>query len=334
VLAIIALFSAGITEAVSAAEVGYSISIYPNEHQNLAKANNLTYFDLLLEPNVETDLELVIENTSEAEASFNINITNAITLSNLEIDFTPTLERSQYLATGLTDLAKLSTNKVTVAKASKTVVPIHIKMPAEALKGVVIGGIHVIKNISEEEAAKQSGFVNQVAYVKPVVIQSSNPPEVTKAEFDISAVAVKTVNDSKRLAATISNTQPVYLKGVDVHTQVTKYGESVVLLENEHKDGAIAPCSTFDLQLDYDKDLLPPGKYTYQATFTKDDEKWVVKKHIDIKKDTAPTGGFVVTSKPFNWLLLAVGILGAIVLILLILLIILSRRKKATKEEK
>jgi uncharacterized membrane protein len=185
---------------VQASEVGYTVKLMDSPFQKENK-KGVGYFDLTVPQAQTSELQVQIVNTSDETSSFTINVTNATTTNNLDIDYTPTEKRSTALKVGLTDLLKAEQTSVSIAPKMAQIVTFHLTMPQEALEGTLFGGIHVIKNLTDEE--KGQGFASQSAYVKPVKLVQNGQPEVTTPEFSFDACEIKTINYAKRVVATV-----------------------------------------------------------------------------------------------------------------------------------
>lgn len=320
------LVNGSITQA---SEVGYTVRVVDNQFQK-ADRKGIGYFDLAVPQSQKTELQIQIINTSDEVSTFSINVTNAITTSNLDIDYTPTNTRSTALKVGLTDLLKADQTSVSVEpKAAQTVV-FRLTMPVETLNGTVFGGIYVIKDLKDEE--KKQGFASQSAYVKPVKLVQSEQPEVTTPAFTFDNCEIKVINYAKRVVATVTNTEPVYLTGVTMTSEITKKGQSEALLTQGKEDGSIAPNSTFDLMIDYDSKVLKAGRYTYHIAFKNGEQEWIIERDFEIPViDTDFT--FMGQPVRFNWRSLILIILGIVLFLALIVFIIFRKRRQSPKRK-
>jgi hypothetical protein len=313
---------------VQASEVGYTVKVIDNQFQKEDK-KGVGYFDLAVPQAQTTDLQIKIVNTSDEVATFNVNVTNATTTSNLDIDYTPTNKRSTALKFVLTDLLKAEQNSFSVEPKTTQPVTFHLTMPKAALEGTVFGGIHVIKNLTDE--AKNQGFASQTAYVKPVKLVQSEQPEVTAPEFSFDGCEIKTINYAKRVVATVTNKNSVYLTGVNMTSEITKKDEPKALLTQSKENGSIAPSSTFDLLIDYDSKVLKAGRYTYHITFKSGEKSWTIERNFEIPViDTDFT--FMGRKVVFSWRSIITIILGIVLLVGLLVFVI--KRKQADNPKK
>lgn len=305
-----------------ASEVGYTVKVIENQFQKADKKEG-GYFDLVVPQAQTTDLQIRILNTSDEASTYSINVTNATTTSNLDIDYTPTDKRSPALKVGLTDLLKADQTSVSLEPKTTQLVTFHLTMPAEALKGTLLGGIHVIKDLTDEE--KNQGFASQSAYVKPVKLIQSEQPEVFTPKFTFDNCEIKTINYAKRVVATVTNKKPVYMTGIEMTSDITKKGDSKAILSQSKENGSLAPNSTFDLLIDYDSKVLKAGQYTYHITFKSGGQSWKIEKDFEIP--VIDTDFTVMGQKvSFNWRGLLILIF--IILLLVAFIVFIIKKKK------
>jgi hypothetical protein len=314
---IVMVLSMTLVSVAHANEVGYTIKLADNAYQKEDK-RNVGYFDLVVPPGQATDLQIEIVNTSDDSSTFSVNVTNATTNGNLMLDYTPTKVRSKALKIGVTDLLKADQSEVALAPKTSQTVTLHLTTPKEAIKGTLLGGIHVIKVLTDEE--KRQGFASQAAYVKPVKIVSTTSPATPELKFSFDACEIKMINFAQRVDATVTNQAPVYLNDVKMASQITKKGQKKALLSRNIENGKLAPSSTFDLLIDFDKKVLTPGKYTYHITFTSGEKNWQISKDFEVKAvDTSfvINGSSVSKSKLWRYFLLVIVVIAALLFFLI-----------------
>lgn len=157
-----------------ASEFNYSVTPLPSEYQ-IDKEK--TYFDLLLAPNQTTELKVKLKNDTEKEVKGKIAINNAITNSNVIIDYGEnTIKKDQSLLYDLSELVDYPSSVVLKPK-SKQIVTFQVKMPSTAFDGVIAGGI-TFEEEAEETTSKDSvekglAIDNDYSYIVALLLRQT-----------------------------------------------------------------------------------------------------------------------------------------------------------------
>ena len=318
------------TSPINAEEVGYAIRAEKNEFQ---ADQTVSYYDLKLQPEQKTTLVLAVINTSDEESTFHINATSARTSDGMALEYDPSDNKDKSLKIDFAKIAKVEEPTVTVKPKSEKLVSIEVKMPKEALKGTLLGSIHVIKAVDEEKK-EQGGFYNQFAYAKPVVIHQGEVRE--GPDLKLKLVKVTSENSVYSVAGNIQNYRAALIKEVSAKTTVTKKGSQKVVLESEMSGGTIAPNSNFNLKLNFGKDDLENGTYTYHTTIKDNDgHEWTFNKDFKYEQKMLDEGGSLnFGGNNNNLLLFALGVLIILLLAFCIFLMVFLWKKKEDKNKK
>lgn len=318
-----------------AEEVGFSIREIQSPYQ---VDKRLSYFDLKVKPAQKFELKVEVQNLSKKTATFNVAATNAMTSNNGVIDYGKTKEQlDQSMTMPFTSLAKVDEPQITLTGRSTKIVTMQVTMPNRKFYGMILGGFYVEKAIPEDQ--QKSGYTNQYAYAKGVVLRENN--KTVQPTLDMPAVSVKVINNLVYVAGTIRNPKMTNVKGLKMEATITKKGDTKIIESKEVSNYSVAPNTNFDATFQYNKQKLPAGKYTFHvnATQTKGvKHSWNFEKDFvidkdEIKKLTNDSSGLEIKAKQNIMLYVLLGIVAALFVIVLFLLWLILARKRRKKDE-
>ncbi|SJZ39752.1 Protein of unknown function C-terminal [Pilibacter termitis] len=323
---------------MKALEQDYSVNTEISEFQ---RDKEKSYFDLRLKPNQVTSIFLSINNMSETENTFYISANPALTSSTVNISYNvPNPKTDASMKYPFQTIAKVKTPTVKVPPKQSKRIEIEIKMPAEEFDGIILGGIHTSRELTDEEK-KQSGYVNTISYVNGVCI-SENDTKI-KPELTLNKVEVSQANGSITVNSTITNPTAINLSPLTWKATMTDKTTNKIVKEQKQGNAMIAPNTTFTYPMKFITGELKSGHYQMKITATLPDKReWVLTKDFDvtvkeIEKYEAQAGGLAMTNrKPTitNPLLFGIiGVASAICIVGGILFIIGKKRKKNEEVE-
>lgn len=297
----------------------FSVSTIPNKYQK----KDPGYFDLdLLKVGQKTTLKMKIVNNSNEITIFDVDIMDAMTNSNLILDYSGQNLSNQTLSgLKLSDYVFARTPIITVKPQSSVEASFDVVMPKEKFEGQIIGGIYLKKHMTKN----QKGTRNAFGYVNTVILRSGKQslqaePKIIKARY-LSRNKVPTVE------GTIKNTIQAYANMMDVKESITDNRGKIVESKN-YEARAVAPKSQSDIYFQLENPL-EPGKYHFNIEFKTQDKK--------IIKSSAPFTVGSVDAAAMNANKITLTMLLFIILLLIIvflLIFVLFDRRRRKKEQK
>lgn len=333
ILGTLLLTVGGLQQVAKAESVGYTVNAILPKNQD---DKNATYFALRVKPNQQQKLGIVIGNQTKQAQKFQVEVNQAVTNANGVIDYSqanPTRDSS--LTVGIKDIFKETKLPVVTVPANSTKkVYVTYKMPADKINGMILGGINV-KKLDATSSSKSKGVTinNNFAYVIGLRLRESALD--VAPNMKLLSVKAGQTNQLNQVEAKLQNPEPGMMRSLKVKAQVTKKGDSKVLLQNEKANMAMAPNSHFSYALPWGNVNLPAGTYTltldatakggYHWHFTKDFT--VTQKEIGelANKFNQPE------QKSYFWWFVAGGVLIVLLLAIIIYLLLRNRKKDDDK---
>ncbi|EOH97000.1 hypothetical protein UAY_02732 [Enterococcus moraviensis ATCC BAA-383] len=320
---------------------GFSVkAILPENQRN----KEVTYYDLEVKPGQEQDLSLELFNSSSNEQELSLAINPAITNDNGVIDYSTLPKSYQYdasLRTPITTIASTD-KKVKVPANSKKIVKIHLKLPNEKFKGMILGGIYItsLTDDTEDSDKKETGMQikNKIAYTIGMTLVESN--EEVKADLQYEKTTATQEAGRNIVKATIRNPQPINLDDISYQAKIYKEGSTEVIHERTVEGYRMAPQSVFNYPISWNNKPFKAGKYQIKLTAEskKTGQKWNWDETFTIKADEAKklNEKAVDLEEDNQWMmyLIAGGILLLVLILVLIIVYVVKRKRKKEREAK
>ncbi|MDR0922449.1 MAG: DUF916 and DUF3324 domain-containing protein [Lactobacillales bacterium] len=311
-------------------DTGYTVGIVGSEFQHETKP----YYDLRLKPKQKTELGITIKNALDTSADFKISVNTAVTNSNGIIDYSGQEKADDNsLFVKLSDIAKLEKDYVSLAPKQEITVPIQVTMPDKPFDGMILGGIHVTRGLTDKER-KDSGYNNVFSYVKQIKITETDK-EITP-DLKLTKVTSSSENFKGEIRANLQNPTATILSKIKIQAKILAADSKKVVNEREQLQRDMAPNSNFDYYFEYLDGKLPVGKF--DMVIDAEDEfghKWHLVKTFEVSaeeqekvKQETHTLKSEKEANPWVWVVIVMGIIIVILLIIVILFLI---RKKATE---
>lgn len=317
---------------VTAADTGVDYSVVPLLPDNQLDRGK-SFFDLRVKPEEKQTIKLQIENYSDQEQSYFIEVNTAQTNGNLTIDY------------GKTEIPKNSINKqpiseyvnypkkVTVPSKKAGVVSLDISVPQQSFDGVLLGGIQVKKDFSNEEKSKDQ-ISSEYAYVIGLMLSENDQP--VAPELLYKGIEAKELTNNAGLAVSLENPAPINIKKVSLTANVYPEDAEKPVITRTIEEGGIAPASRFDLHLFNGEagSTKPLTAGNYLLELHAEDEAghtWQFKEKFEITKKEASVVNnqvFQVEEDTNNWLYIIIGILTALLLSLLVYFVYTKQKRK------
>lgn len=334
VLTGIFIFCLSATPATAAddGQVGYNI-------QAVIPANQVdkgsSFFDLRMKPGQQQTIEVAVNNTSEEEASFDVNVNQAYTNAQGFIDYSDAnVSPDKSLKYNIQDIASYD-KEVTVAAQSSKLIAIDLQMPKDSFDGEILAGIQVAKQASPDES--KGKITNTYGYILGLKLTETDA--AVKRELKLLSVKPAASFGKTSIVAKLQNPTADAFGHLKYAVKVTKKGTDDVARDVTYDDDMqMAPNSTYDFAIDWGGKALAAGDYTLKLTVS--DAKsnvWRFNKDFTITRKAAKEVNDVTVNKVNQqklptWALILLGVLTALLLLLLIL-VFLERNKRGSQKE-
>ncbi|MCT3065006.1 DUF916 and DUF3324 domain-containing protein [Lactiplantibacillus pentosus] len=328
-MAVVAVIGAGWTMRAQADDLNYTVQAdLPNNQIN----QKVSYFDLKVTPGQKQNLTLHIKNSDSKEHRYTVSPNLAVTNDNGIIDYSQANAKADDSLKFNIKTALSKKQVVTVPAKSSQAVTIQLNIPEKTFKGVALGGINIVQELSGKKQQVSSGMAinNQYAYVIGLQLQESDKTTI-KPNMKLHSVKAEQRNYRNYVSANLQNDQPVIMHGLKIKSYVTKAGSSKKVLTTNKENMSMAPNSNFNFAIGDGNKQLKAGKYTLHLTATADKGKWQFTKNFTITDKTAKAlNDTAVTEKQTNyfWWFVALGVVIIALLGAIIWLLLKNRRRQ------
>lgn len=322
-----------------------SISISANLPDNQINKDQ-SYFDLLMKPGQEQELEVVLRNSTDKDLTMIASANSAVTNDNGVVDYSFSKPKADStLKVPLSQIAVIEKETVVPAKSDK-IVKVHVKMPNEPIEGVIAGGIYLQqKEDTNQKNAGDGGVQIKNKYVYVMGIQLREKEDISQLvadmKLDKKKIKPKQVNYRNVLGINLQNTEPVYIRNLTVDAKIYKKGSQEVLHESKQESLKMAPNSNFNYGVSWENQEFKAGKYRakvtahsedYNKDWSWDEEFTITKKEAEVlnkeavELEVAPTPWWV-------YVLIGLGIAFLLLLILYLIKRYIDKKKEAKRKE-
>lgn len=296
---------------------------------------NVSYFDIEMEPGESQDLEVTVYNSSNEEIEVDVQNTLAKTNSNGIITYDGLGEDEvphESLEYNFTELSSLDESIVKIPAGEQKVVSLEVNAPEESFDGVILGGLYFSMEPSESEEAEGVAIQNRYAYAVAVQIREAGNENVVEPDLELMEVEPRAINYRTGLSTTFGNVSPKIIN-TSFEGCVYREGEDEPLYQNMIEEFIIAPHAQFNFNVMYDNHALEPGNYVFKANVKSKDDEWNFEEEFEVTEEVADQANEeaveLIEEKDNSTLIYL--IIGLIVLVLVLLTIILVLYKKGRK---
>ena len=306
------------------------------------------FFDLMVKPGMNQNIQVNITNTSSTQVSVSTITFTPTTNINGIIDYGSPGMPDETLEIDFAEVA-IPEREVTILTPGETkTLTITLSVPEQGFDGTVLGAIHTINNITDDEiaVAQETGtIINRFTYAIPVrlqITQSEIEPELV-----FGGISTRLINHRAAIVAEIRNPLPRVTRDVFVSAEVFPQGESNPAFERERIEVEFAPHSIFPLAfVDEAGEGLRPGLYDAVIRLEREDRVWEFSESFEIEaaEAIAMNEGALnlqeahlqshVLNTPNNvvvWILVVTGCIIALLVIILIIILKINRDKIVSK---
>lgn len=323
IMAILIGMGAHISQS-EAAELNFSVQAIIPENQIDKKQS---YFDLKMEPGQSQNLAVLITNNSAKDIVVNASANTATTNDNGIAAYDKTTKKpDDSLRVNFSEIAKVEP-EISIPANSSVQEIVHISLPKESFKGVVLGGLVFSEKVMEDKKNQKTDnqITNRYAYTIAVQLTETNK-EVTP-NLKLKGVTAGQVNFRNVILAAIQNDQPTIIKNLKLKGAIYKKNSKKVLYQTEATDRRMAPNSTFNFAIDLDNQEMKPGDYIFKGKASTGGRSWTFSKEFKIKSSEAKTYNkkAVELKANYDWLY---AVIPGVILLLIGIIFWLSLKLK------
>ncbi|WP_157454539.1 DUF916 and DUF3324 domain-containing protein [Carnobacterium maltaromaticum] len=320
-----------VAPVVQAGGMNFTVEPLFNEHQI---AENQSHFEMKVEPNSSEKVSIQITNGSDKDKKFSLQINNATTSNNGEISYEKKLNVPDDSAQ--VDLQTIATlpHELSLKGGESRIVDISFEIPEQTFEGVILGGLQVMEqNEGTEQADEKISFKNKYSFIVPIVIYETDAQ--LKADVKLKKVFPTLTNAYPSLEIQLQNPVATTLPTKDVTVKITPKNKKEVLKEQQLKEVTFAPNSTWNNQLDWEKEEFKAGDYTAHIKIKSEYGDWKWDKDFTIAGTKAKelNKKAVGIKSENSSIFLIVGIL-LMFLVTIVLMYMLTKEKRKNQLEK
>lgn len=294
-----------------------------------------TYYDLRLAAGEKQTVQLLVRNSGEEEIVAHIDIISASTGRNGLIQYTVEAERDSSLDIPVTEIARVVTPQITLPAGAESAVDIELNMTDSNFDGCILGGVVVTAEPKNASTATQSTESLQITnnYVYAVGLKLTQNDTDVAPELHLNSITPSLVNYRPTVAVQLQNSEAVIIKGMQLHAQVYRQGESEVIKSLNMQNVDMAPNSHFSAGIDWKDMPLEAGTYRLVMRAEHEGKHWDWDQEFTIGTNTAGSVNSNALYLPRQnnnlWLYIIIAVLALVVVAMLAFL--LGRRGRKEK---
>ena len=160
------------------------------------------FFNLMVEPGEQTIMVELLNSTGD-DMTAELSLITAGTNSNGIVDYGTQARIDETMLHPFHEIARLGESEVTIPAGGSVVVPVTLYIPE--FEGVILGSIHALLGITEEEREQAGMIVNRIAHIVVVRLQQGGIPA---PGFELGEVSAETVNHRAAVVIPLRHTSP------------------------------------------------------------------------------------------------------------------------------
>lgn len=241
------------------------------------------YYDLLLQPNESKTLKVRVFNSSKNPIELSVEANTAWTNDNGITSYEKKEKKDDSLVASFEDMAKVSTNKLSIDTNSFKDILVDVKMPDRQIPGQILGGIRA-SQIEDKKKEQTHTISNQYSYVIGVLLCQTK--DKINPQILLNEVAPSQVNGKNIIFGNLQNCQPTIIRKLTAHAQIyDKDGN--LRYEREANSMRMAPNSNFNYQVSLDEAPLEPGDYIFKIEGLADEVAYKFSKEFTVSDKEA-----------------------------------------------
>lgn len=303
--------------------VNYSVrAILPSN-----QVSNNSYFDLLVEPGQNQELEVEIYNNAQEDITVRPSVHNASTNRNGLVVYEEQEELDPSLKIPLTDILTVEEEEVTVPAGDSVILSAQLEMPEEEFDGIILGGMRFEKDRGEDETTEGVNIQNNYSYV--IGVQLTENDNAVDPELHLNTISPELVNHRTAIVANLQNSVPTLIENLTIDARVFKEGEEEPLKEVTQEQVNMAPNSNMDFTIDWENRAINPGNYILEMKVEHSSDTWEWEEPFTIEESDAENlnenAVELDENQPNYWLI--IGVILLVIMVICLLLYILKLKK-------
>lgn len=328
---IILLFVPKPVYAVKGDAVG-ATPIYPENQQE----GDIGYFNLLVTPGQEQDIELEIKNASTTEITVDVNCLQATTSNAGVITYNDADKKlDSSVKYPFKDIATLDKKEVKIPASGSEKVKVHLKVPQESFQGKIIGGITLSEKRDRTSEEKKQSIVNEFQYAIPIVLFENT--EKVEPEIKLVNVEPGLRNYRPFIETSIQNVAPINVSKMQIDGKINWKKSGKTLVSRKETNYTVAPNSSFNFGFDLQNSKVEEGEFVAELTVVADGKTFNLKKEFTITKAQAEevnTSNLYSTQEEKSPLWIVIVLVVVLLLLAGATYFIYKKRKNKTKKKK
>ncbi|WP_159634593.1 WxL protein peptidoglycan domain-containing protein [Erysipelothrix anatis] len=276
---------------------------FPENQTNPHKS----YFDIDVKTNTQQTLTIDITNQGDLPLIASINIVDASTSDNAQLQFNSS-EPDTSLLIPITSFTSVREEYLEIAPHSTEKAYIDIDTDGVEFEGARLAGI----NVSGQIVAQGIDFPSNepVTYTVPLQMQMTYPSPPLNLNY------VKTETEmfehNIHFASKIQNSKPIYMNGVSFHGIISDTQSRRVVGMVDIKNGAIAPNSSFKVIYVGNHQPIEAGDYTVDLEIKHESNVWKFRDSYTVTEEEAESAKEEVANLDFKayvvtWVLISIA---------------------------
>lgn len=248
---------------------GFNYQVIKPDNQHDSEVG---YFDLRMKPGQNQTVQIELSNPSAVEKTVEVHLNGAKTNGGGVLEYGPNkLENDPSLKYDFAKLVK-GPKTVTIPPRGTKMLDLTIQMPETSFDGIIAGGIQLKAAQDKEKLKKQSGIVNEYAFIVGMVLSETDQP--ITPELKLNQVYAGQSNYRNSVYIDFSNVQPTFLNHLTLQVQIMKKGSSAVLYDTKKSNMRVAPNSKVKFPVSMNGEKMQPGNYKAHILATLGEQKW------------------------------------------------------------
>jgi preprotein translocase subunit YajC len=297
---------------------------------------NISFFYPALQPGVNQELQLEISNKSDKELSLDIDLINATTGVNGNIDYNQmNAKLDESLDYPISDIAKVSDSTLTLKKNETKKITILITPKKEPFTGVKLGAIRVLKSLDKK---KQAGIVTNYGYTIGLLVTEDKRDFNSGGDLVYKQTEAKIINGRKTASTVLQNPNPFVIQNLKMTSTLYKKGDKEVYGKKNLENMSIAPNSSFEFPIDLGLKNLDSGTYAVVVHGENDQNSWDWTKEFTVSQKDADQLNKdaiykLMLPKIYYYCLIALVVFTILIFIAFFILGIQERKKEQNKKK-
>lgn len=310
--------------------------LYPDNQQT-----ETGYYNLKMGLGQKQTVTIVLMNPTDKEITVDVGLKGAKTNPNGVIEYASSEFKShKTLKFDFADIVK-GPSSVKLAPSAQENLNLEITMPETSYDGIILGGIQLKRQTSEEEKAKESGTTvrNEYAYVIGMILQVTDVE--VKPVLNYIETRAGQQNYQNAIVVDLANEQSAIMENLTVEAQVMTEKSDEVLYEYKKLKMRMAPDSVLNFPISMDGQPMIAGKYRIHIVATTDEDRWEWTEPFEITKEQAEKFNRdavgLIQNRGMDFSLVAKvvgGVLGLVIIVFILVRVLTGKNKKKQPAKK